>query len=313
MADLIHIVYGKPGVYGVISGLKSGKPGINTYLSGFLREENMRFRDKEIKFGTHAHGAELETEEIAEWPKMKKKLGSFNLDIDQGYIKEHQVLGILGSNGIGKTSFMKILAGEIKPDNTKVDLKLKISYKPQYLKSESEETVEQLLKKQAQDYNTKSYKAMIVQPLEINHILQKQIKTLSGGELQRVSIALCLSKECDLILMDEPSAYLDIEQRLTLAKTINKVIEVKECSALIIDHDLVFMDSLSQGLLVFEGEAAVKGVLHKPLTMEEGMNQLLTELKITMRRDEENQRPRINKLDSQMDKKQKKENKYYYS
>jgi len=313
MADLIHIVYGKPSVYGVISGLKSSRPGINTYLSGFLREENIRFRDKEIKFCTHAHSKQVETEEIAQWPKMQKKLGNFNLDIQQGSIRERQVVGILGSNGIGKTSFMKLLAGEIKPDQLEVDLKLKISYKPQYLKSESEETVEQLLKKETKEYNTKSYKAMIISPLEIDHILQKQVKTLSGGELQRVSIALCLSRESDLILMDEPSAYLDIEQRLTLAKTINKVIETKEISALIIDHDLVFMDSLSQGLLVFEGEPAVKGILHKPLTMEDGMNKLLKELKITMRRDEENQRPRINKLASQMDKKQKKENKYYYS
>ena len=313
MADFIHIVYGKPAAYGVISGLKAAKAGINTYLSGFLREENIRFRDYHIKFEGSGSESFAETPEISVWPKMKKKLGSFDLNVREGTIRERQVIGILGSNGIGKTSFMKLLAGEIKPDDTKVDLKLKISYKPQYLKGDSSETVEEMLKKVAKDYGTKSYEALITRPLELKHLLQKKVNTLSGGELQRTAIALALSQESDLILMDEPSAYLDIEQRLSLAKTINKVIETKEISALIIDHDLVFVDSLSNNLLVFEGEAAVEGHVSEPLTMESGMNKLLRELKITLRRDEENLRPRINKLNSQMDKKQKSEGNFYYS
>ena len=278
-----------------------------------MKEENIRFRDYHIKFEGSGSESYAETQEISVWPKMKKKLGTFDLNVRAGKIKERQVIGILGSNGIGKTSFMKLLAGEIKPDDTEVDLKLKIAYKPQYLQGNSSETVEEMLKKVAKDYGTKSHTALIITPLELHHLLQKKVNTLSGGELQRTAIAVALSQEADLILMDEPSAYLDIEQRLSLAKTINKVIDAREISALIIDHDLVFIDSLSHNLLVFEGESAVEGHVSEPLTMKDGMNKLLRELKITLRRDEENQRPRINKFDSQMDKKQKSEGNYYYS
>lgn len=308
MTDIIHLMYGQAACYGVVSQPMASKVGVNTYLEGYLKSENVRFRDKHIKFMEKAPVIKKHHTELTKWPKFSKKLSNFSLETEEGDIKKNEVLGILGPNAIGKTTFVKLLAGIIKPDKGKIDLKLKVSYKPQYIPSDSEEQVINVLQQAIADY-----KALIIKPLEIEPLFKKKIKELSGGELQRVSIALCLSQDVDLFLLDEPSAYLDIEQRLIVSKVINDITELKGTSALVVDHDLLFMDYLSHRLLVFEGEPAVKGSVHKPLTMEEGMNKLLKKLEISVRRDFESHRPRINKSGSVKDREQKAVGNYYYA
>ncbi len=308
MADLIHIMYGSNGVYGVVSHLRPTKNGINTYLEGYLKEENVRFRDHKIKFHVKAPIKTAETHSLTKWPEVKKKLGSFELESKSGELNTNQKVGVLGENGIGKTSFVKILAGEIKPDNGKLDLKVKVSYKPQYLDSDSTELVMNVLKEAI-----KKYEVDIIRSLDIKPLLLKKVNELSGGELQKVSIALCLSRDADLLLLDEPSAYLDVEQRLNMSKVISNIVEQRNISALIVDHDLLFLDYLSDKLLVFTGEPAVHGKIEGPFDMEKGMNSLLKELEITLRREETSGRPRINKIGSVKDREQKSKGKYYYA
>jgi ATP-binding cassette subfamily E protein 1 len=305
MTDLIHIMYGKSGCFGVVSNPNTTKEGINIYLSGYLRTENVRFRDKKIEFLKKAAERVKQKELLVRWPELGKKLGKFSLDVKEGEINKNEVVGVLGKNAIGKTTFVKILAGLIKSD---LKLKLKISYKPQYLESDSKELVSKVLKEAV-----KKYKVELIKNLEIDDLLLKKINELSGGELQRVSIALALSKTADLVLLDEPSAYLDVEQRLNVARVINDFIEKNEVSALVVDHDLLFLDYLSRCLLVFEGEAAVKGIASGPFSMEKGMNKLLEGLSITLRRDTESGRPRINKPDSVKDREQRTSGKLYYT
>ena len=135
---------------------------------------------------------------------------------------------------------------------------------------------------------------------------------LSGGELQRVVTAGCLAKDSDLYLLDEPSAYLDVEQRLKVSKVIKDFMELKGKSALIVDHDLLFLGYLSDKLMVFEGTPSENGIVKGPFLMEEGMNIFLKKLNITLRRDKESLMPRINKEGSVLDREQKEDNKYYY-
>jgi ATP-binding cassette, sub-family E, member 1 len=202
---------------------------------------------------------------------------------------------------------MRILAGEIKPDNTELTQQAKISYKPQYISYTGEKTVQELF----EGINLSEIKQTILKPLELEDLLEKKAKNLSGGELQRVSIALCLSKKADLYLLDEPSAYLDVEQRLAVGKAIRGHMDITDCSALIIDHDLTFIDFLSDKIMVFSGEPTKKGTAQGPYSVNEGMNKLLEYLNITIRRDKDSKRPRINKLDSVLDKEQKQAKKYY--
>jgi ATP-binding cassette subfamily E protein 1 len=303
LTDMTYIMYGQESVYGVVSQVKTTKAGINIYLSGYLKEENIRFRDKAITFESKTAERKQEHSILTEWESFEEKFGNFSLKADKGEITQNTIVGILGENGIGKTTFVKILAGEIKDHK----LKTKIAYKPQYLEP-SDELVMNILQKAKEKYQNQ-----LITPLKLEQLYERQLNELSGGELQRVAIANCLSQDADLFLLDEPSAYLDVEQRLSLSKLIKDILYITGKSALIVDHDLLFIDYLSDNLIVFEGEPAIHGEVKGPFSMEQGMNNLLQDFQITFRRDEENKRPRANKQGSQKDQEQKKSGKLYYT
>jgi len=307
LTNSTHIMYGKEDAYGVVSGIKPTKNGINTYLSGYLKEENVRFRDKKLKFEAKGPLKSHKKEVLISWENIEKTLEKFNLKAPKGEIRKGDVIGILGENGIGKTTFVKILANVLKKDKGKINQKVKVSYKPQYLQA-SGELVSSVLSNAINKYTNQ-----IINPLNIKPLLLKKLIELSGGELQRVAIALCLSKDANLYLLDEPSAYLDTEQRLIISRMIGDFVEHKGSSALIVDHDLLFIDYLSQKLMVFTGKPAIEGQVNGPFPMEEGMNMFLKELNITLRRDELSNMPRINKEDSVKDRQQKESGKYYYA
>lgn len=305
MTEMVYLMYGEESVYGVVSLPKATRTGINTYLSGYLKDENIRFREKTIKFEAKPPVALKRNENLISWKGISKQLGNFKLKAPEGEIYRNQVIGILGENGIGKTSFVKILAGVLESDSGEVDRKLQVSYKPQYLEA-SDDIVIDVVR------GHEKYTNNIIKPLQIDKLMQKKVSELSGGELQRVAIARCLIQDADLYLLDEPSAYLDVEQRLLISKIIKDFMEHKGTAALIVDHDIIFLDYVSEKLIVVDGEPAVSGTVYGPFTMEEGMNRFLRSLDVTMRRDDETNRPRINKQGSQKDKEQKASGKLYY-
>ena len=307
MTDQAHIMYGNEGVYGNVSGLKPTKNAINVYLEGYLKEENIRFRDKKIKFEARKEWTKKTREALVSWDNVKKKLGNFTLTTDKGSIEKGHVIGVLGENGIGKTTFVKMLAGVIEKDEGELNEKITVSYKPQYLESNDD-----LVMVALRDVISK-YEHQIINPLNIFPLFEKKLNELSGGELQRVAIAYCLGKDADLYLLDEPSAYLDVEQRLIVTKVIRDFMEIKDKSALVVDHDLLFLDYLSDKLMVFDGVPAKNGIVLGPFSMEEGMNMFLKKLGITLRRDKDSNMARVNKLDSRLDREQKEEGRYYYS
>jgi len=307
MTDMAHIMYGSEDVYGSVSGLKPTKNAINVYLGGYLKEENIRFRGKKVKFEARKSFSEKKGEELISWNGISKKLGKFFLSTEDGSINKGEVIGVLGENGIGKTTFVKILADVIKKDAGKLSSNVQVGYKPQYLES-SDELVMVVL-----NDAIKKYTNQIINPLNIKPLFEKKLSELSGGELQKVAIALCLGKDADLFLLDEPSAYLDIEQRLIISKVVRDFMELQDKSALIVDHDLLFLSYLSDKLMVFDGVPAKNGIVKGPFEMEEGMNMFLKKLGITLRRDKESLMPRINKLDSRLDREQKEKGKFYYA
>ncbi len=314
VSDLIEVLYGISSVYGIVSNVLSTKVGINVFLDGYLPNENIRFRDKKFSFDVSTTAGQfLEAETVIKYPILEKKYSTFSVTVEAGQVHKGEVLGILGANSLGKTTMMKMIANVEKPDSGSVDTKLKIAYKPQYLSNDIDVDVISVLNKANEGLVEGSQEEeQIVDPLKIKKLYNKSIKNLSGGELQKVSIVTCLLQKADLYALDEPSAFLDVEDRIAVAKFIQQFTRSYGKSAMIIDHDVQLLDLVSDSMVIFEGTSGINGHASSPLPKVEAMNKFLKSLDITFRRDEKSQRPRVNKENSRLDKIQKAESNFYY-
>ncbi|MFC7190520.1 ribosome biogenesis/translation initiation ATPase RLI [Halocatena marina] len=315
LADTIHVAYGEPGAFGIITDPKSTRQGINEYLSGYLENENMRIRPEAIEFEQHAPRTASMGDVLIEYPDLVKSYGEdeFSLQIESGTIRENEVLGVVGPNGIGKSTFAKLLTGSIKPTDGALETHLDIAYKPQYIEIDQPMRVDSFLASITDQFGSSYWETEIGQPLQLERIMEQTLTDLSGGERQRVAIAACLSKDADLYLLDEPSAHLDVEQRVLATRAIRRYTENHDATALVIDHDIYMIDLLADRLLVFDGTPSMAGHATPPVGMREGMNEFLGNLEITFRRDQRTARPRINKPESQLDREQKAAGEYYYA
>ena len=315
LADSLHVAYGEPGAFGVITDPKSVRNGINEYLTGYLSNENMRIRPEEIEFHEHAPRETSKSTPLIEYPALSKSYGEgeFSLDVEPGTIYESEVLGVVGPNGIGKSTLAKLFTGALEPDAGDLDFRLDISYKPQYIEIDQPMRVDAFLSSITDDVGTSYWNTEVAKPLQLDRIMERNLDDLSGGERQRVAIAACLSEDADLYVMDEPSAHLDVEQRVQATTAIRRYAENHDETVLVIDHDIYMIDLLADRLMVFDGEPSEYGHAGIPQEMRAGMNDFLEDLDITFRRDERTKRPRINKPDSQLDRKQKRQGEYYYA
>jgi ATP-binding cassette subfamily E protein 1 len=314
LCDLVHIVYGTRAAYGIFTPARSTRKAINSYLDGFLVEENIRIRDKPISFVRGSVREEAVGRPILEWGDLEKTLGEFKLTTGKGTIHETEVVGVVGPNATGKTTLARIFAGELEMDAGWCTMEAKVSYKPQHITAEFPGTVREWLDAEiGNSWHVGQFQTRVVRPLEVDKLLEMDATRLSGGELQAVSIVICLGRDADIYLLDEPSAHLDANARMEAAKAIRRTMEANEKSAMVIDHDIYFIDIVSDSLLVFEGEGGTSGTAIGPLSLRKGMNRFLKGVGVTFRRDHDSKRPRINKESSQKDRDQKARDDYYYS
>jgi len=314
VSDYIEVLYGVSSAYGIVSSVLSTKVGINVFLDGYLPNENVRFRDKKFSFDVSSSTGQFTTENITiKYPTLEKKYPNFSVTIEAGQVRKGEVLGVMGANSLGKTTMMKIIAGVEKSDLGNVNKKIKISYKPQYLSNNSDVDVVSVLNTANEGLIEGSQEEeQIVEPLKIKKLYSKSIKNLSGGELQKVSIITCLLQKAELYALDEPSAFLDVEDRIAIAKFLQHFTRSYGKSAMVIDHDLQLLDLVSDSVVIFEGTSGISGHASSPLSKVDAMNKFLKSLDITFRRDEKSRRPRVNKEDSRLDKTQKASSNFYY-
>ncbi len=310
VSNYVYVLYGDENVYGVVSGVKNVRVGINEYIAGYLKDENVRFREYEIAFSKHSEG-EIKAPALIKYGALAKRFGDgvsgFVFSSEAGQIRKGEILGLVGKNALGKSLFVKMLAGAEKADSGE-QLSLKVSYKPQYINAEPVLVSEVFSGKDMDMGVFEECK----RKLNVGILMEKQLTELSGGELQRVALTLALSQRAGVYLFDEPSAFLDIEQRIEFASLLRRVISESEKCAFVVDHDIVFIDAIANRLVVFDGKSSVQGHASAPLNKREGMNGFLKVAGITMRRDKDSSRPRINKPGSQLDAEQRAAGEYFY-
>lgn len=322
LSDFVCVLYGNPGAYGVVTMPFSVREGINIFLAGFVPTENLRFRDVALSFQV-ADAVEEEDVKgrhlLNSYPALSKTMKRANSDskfvmhVNEGAFNDSEIVVMLGENGTGKTTFIKLMAGLLEPDSGVKIPEMRISYKPQKIAPKFEGTVRELFYNKIRDkFTHPAFESDVLKPLNIANIIDQEVKVLSGGELQRVALCLALGKSADIYLIDEPSAYLDSEQRLVAARVIKRYILHAKKAAFVVEHDFIMATYLADAVIVYEGTPGVECTANSPQPLLSGMNKFLQQLEITFRRDPESHRPRINKMDSVKDKEQKLSGTYFY-
>lgn len=314
VSDDITITFGKPGQWG-ISHFMSWKPktGMNIFLKGTVPYEELRFREAPLSFSPPENRAGSEKIQTTCYPELTKTLDGFKLCVASGDFAHGEIIVLLGQNGSGKSTLVKMLAGQLKPDeNSLSDLsELKVSMKPQEIKVKFQGTVRELLDAKIDAaMRDLQFQFEVVRPMSIDHLMDKVVRDLSGGELQRLALVLNLGRPADIYLVDEPSAYLDVEQRIAASQVIKRFILRQQKTAFVAEHDFVMATYLADRVIVYEGEPGVQCRASAPQPFLSGMNRFLEQLQVTFRRDEETFRPRINKPGSVKDREQRQAGQY---
>ena len=306
-SDFVHIIYGEPHAYGIVSKVAyTTKKGINNFLKGELADENVRFRSKRITFTRQVKDREWNSVPYFDYPEVKVRRKGFELTVLGGRFYKRAVVAIMGENGLGKTTFANYLfKKKVIPS---------LSYKPQLLRRDFDGTVEKFLAAYSHRYpREKNFKHYLLKPLGIVHLLDRTLEELSGGELQRVYIAGCLGRKADVYIIDEGSAFLDVEERLKMTRVIRHHASKESAAIIAIEHDIQIADAISDQIMVFEGEPGKHGYSRGPLPKRDGMNHFLKLLGITFRRDPETGRARINKPHSRLDREQREIGEYFFT
>jgi ATP-binding cassette, sub-family E, member 1 len=313
LSDYIHILYGEPGAYGIAAPIQGTRVGINSFLDGFIPAENIRFREKSFKFNSSNKNEELIPEKpLTTFSNLTKSFPTFKLKVSSGQIREGEIVGLVGANALGKTTFMKMIAGIEKPDTGQINIHASISYKPQYLQNDFDGNVESLLSAAFEGpIEDSTIEQQIVDPMGIKKLYDKKVETLSGGELQKVAVCCSLIRPAEIYALDEPSAFLDVEDRINIAKFLHRFVKSQGKSAIIVDHDMQLVDLVADSLMIFSGNPGEQGIVKSPTNKEIGINKFLENLSVTYRRDENTGRPRINKLGGRLDRAQKYSGDYY--
>ena len=329
ISDYVVALYGEKGAYGVVSSLSNTFNGINNYLEGYLPTENIKFRDKPIRFRSiiledtvtdridYKYGgcrfSYQRTSDQRSVQQSDETKNTFTLEIESGTFSTSEITLLVGENGTGKSTMIKMLAGIIKADEFERP-EMSVSIKEQEVYIDSDLTVSEYIYKRIGNtlYNS-DFKINILNPLGVDKLFDLDVNHLSGGQMQRVAITICLGTPANIYLLDEPSAYIDVEDRIVMAKMLRSFAGTSKASIFLVEHDIIMATSTCDKVIVFTGEPGVNCIASTPVDIKTGINSFLKILNVTMRRDKYSGtgRPRINKRNSLRDNEQKKSGQYF--
>ncbi|MFC7231616.1 ribosome biogenesis/translation initiation ATPase RLI [Saliphagus sp. GCM10025308] len=187
VADNIHVFYGDPGGFGVVSRPLSARRGINQFLDGHLRGENVRIRETAIDFLRRSDRRDIDGAPFLEFPTLRKEFDSFTLEVESGTIFEGEILGIFGRNGLGKSTFARLLAGVLEPDTGELETNATISYKPQYLDPPVGGTVRDLFVNHVDIYD-QEFETRIQKPFDLESLFKRGSTTSPAANYSALAL-----------------------------------------------------------------------------------------------------------------------------
>ncbi len=186
----------------------------------------------------------------------RQVLSNVNLEIHPS-----QVVTLIGPNGAGKTTLVRILLDLLRPDSGKLHRRdqLSIGYMPQHMHIDNTMplTVERFLRL-AGDVDRERM-ATSLEQLQISHLGQQQLHSISGGETQRVLLARALLRNPDLLILDEPAQGVDLAGQAELYDLISRIRHEYKCGVLMISHDLHLVMSTTDEVICLNHHVCCQG------------------------------------------------------
>ncbi|PWA91646.1 phosphoinositide 4-kinase gamma 7 [Artemisia annua] len=207
---------------------------------------------------------------VFKYPTMTKTGAGFKLKVVEGEFTDSEVIVLLGAHGTGKSIFLRLLRGLMEPDDTADGSKVNIpkyysSHKPQmriepYVRSVSSALHDEI----PYTYLDPVFVSQVMEPLQIDQLMDTSLCDLSDNESQRLALCLCLGRRAHIYLIDEPSANLTPQQRIVAARVIKRFIQRTNSTAFVVAHDFAMVEHLADKVIVFEGTPSVDCVAHAP-------------------------------------------------
>lgn len=176
-------------------------------------------------------------------------------------IAERQIVTLIGPNGAGKTSLVKIVLGLISPTSGKVARRkgIRIGYMPQRLQVDQSMpvTVGKFLTLAA---NARSMETgRVLEEVGASALIDSQLHSLSGGELQRVLLARALIQDPQLLVLDEPAQGVDVNGQAELYRLITDIRDKHDCGILLVSHDLHLVMSATDEVICLNQHVCCHG------------------------------------------------------
>ena len=275
VSDAVCCLYGGPGAYGVVTKRQAAAAGINQFLAGYIAAENMRFRAEALSFQVSverdddgARGVEaVHAPQTHRYPAMSRTLtgenSSFTLDVEAGSFRDGEVV----AHGLCLAAAVDVFAARGRREDAPAGAslaRLGVAYKRQHVGPRFRKyrgSVQDFLEAHVQHgLGDRLFRLLVMKPLGLERIEELPVRSLSGGEVQRLAIVVCLGTPAGVYLVDEPSAGLDVEQRIVCAKVMKRwVVSHLGKTAFIIEHDFVMATALYDRVVVYRGAPRADG------------------------------------------------------